>query len=563
MVCSQPVVLSAFLLFVTLSPCHLVTWSSSEVDTTAADEETLKAAGVGVDGPALLEFFRKGTLTDDRWNQIKALIRKLGDRSYRVREKASAELLAEGSAAVPLLRLALKDPDIEVVRRAEDCLRQIAAQAADPSLAAAAARLLALRKPAGAAEVLLAYLPFTDGEDLVVEEIHTTLGALALRDGKADPVLGAALTDPVPARRLAAAVALCRAGVAEQQPAVRNLLQDTDLAVRLRVAMALAFAKERDAIPVLIELLALLPQAQAWPAEDLLHRLAGEQAPDATLGRDDASRRTCRDAWAAWWREHAASADLSRLEGGHRLLGYTLIVMLDLGRVLELDADDQPRWQIDNLEKPLDAQVLPGDRVLIAEHDGNRVTERNRKGEVLWRKDVEGPLVAQRLPNGHTFIANQLQLLEVDRHGKEVFSFARPGGELIMRAQKLRNGDIACITSAGPGEAYRFVRLAPTGREALSFPVHVKTSGGRIDVLPNGHVLVPEYAHNRVVEYTPTGKAVWEAAIDAPIAAVRLPNGNTLVTSMNQQRAVEFDRTGKLQVWEYAADTKVTRAYRR
>jgi len=44
--------------------------------------------------------------------------------------------------------------------------------------------------------------------------------------------------------------------------------------------------------------------------------------------------------------------------------------------------------------------------------------------------------------------------------------------------------------------------------------------------------------------------------------ATRLPNGNTLVTSMAQNRAVEFNRAGA-EVWEYRADTRVTRALRR
>ena len=97
---------------------------------------------------------------------------------------------------------------------------------------------------------------------------------------------------------------------------------------------------------------------------------------------------------------------------------------------MEIDADGRPRWQIDGLQQPLDVQLLPGDRLLIAEHSANQVTERNLRGEVLWEKrlgvraqadgEADGPLVAQRLPNGNTFIATHTELLEVDRDGKEV-----------------------------------------------------------------------------------------------------------------------------------------------
>ena len=67
---------------------------------------------------------------------------------------------------------------------------------------------------------------------------------------------------------------------------------------------------------------------------------------------------------------------------------------------------------------------------------------------------------------------------------------------------------------------------------------------------------------NRVVEYDPQGRIVWEIAVEQPIVATRLPDGNTLVTSMNQLRAVELDRAGR-QVWEFRSTTRVTRAWRR
>jgi outer membrane protein assembly factor BamB len=226
-----------------------------------------------------------------------------------------------------------------------------------------------------------------------------------------------------------------------------------------------------------------------------------------------------------------------------------------------VDADNKPRLQIDGLEFPLDAQMLPEDRVLIAEHNGNRVTERNRNGDILWMQSVPLPLVAQRLSNGNTFIATQTQFFEVDGGGRVLKKRGLPSGEFIMKAQMLANGDIACITSSVTSSS-RFVRLDAAGKEIQSMPAYVQTSGGRIEVLPSGHVLIPELKNNRVVEYDTDGKIVWQVPFNEPIAAVRLGNGNTLVTSYNQPRAVELDRAGK-EVWEYKTDTRVTRAFRR
>jgi outer membrane protein assembly factor BamB len=152
----------------------------------------------------------------------------------------------------------------------------------------------------------------------------------------------------------------------------------------------------------------------------------------------------------------------------------------------------------------------------------------------------------------------------LDKNGKEVFSYSRPDGSEFMRATKLRDGDIACLVRLG-GALVRYVRLTPSGKDfadVRSWGVQVMTSGGRIEVLPNGHVLIPEMDNNRVVEYDADGHKVWQTVLDQPIAALRLANGNTLVTLMRSNRAVEVDRAGK-EVWHFKADSRVTRAFRR
>jgi hypothetical protein len=554
--------LSAVLATLTLGPLG----GTAEAPDTSADEETLRDAKIGTDGPALLEFFRKRTVSDTERDKIRMYIRQLGDDAFEVREKASSALIAIGKPAEKYLREATQSADLEVSRRAGECLRAILESGPSTALPAAAARLIAKHKPAGAAEVLLAYLVSADNI-MGADDVRNALATLALRDGQPGKVLVDAVADKAAVRRAAAGEALVRAGLAAKVPAVRKLLQDPETAVRLRVGLALAFAKDKEAFPVLIDLFAQLPPDQLWAAEDLLCRLAEDKAPTVSLGTDEASRQKCRDAWAAWWRDNGARVNLAKLDAAPRLLGYTLIALLDQGQVQELDNDKKVRWSVGGLDFPLDVQLLPGDRLLVAEHggdggnSGNRVTERNLKGQILWEKKIAQPLVAQRLANGNTFIAARYQMVEVDKAGKEVFTHSFANGDLVMRAQKLANGDIGVVTTSVQGTR-RFQRLSPEGKELASFPVDVYTSGGRIDVLPNGHVLVPVFQQNKVVEYNAEGKQVWEVAIPEPITAVRLPNGNTLITSMSEKRAVQLDRAGK-EVWEYKSATRVTRAYRR
>src|SRR5690242_5065181 len=76
-------------------------------DPAREDEQTLAAAHLGTDDPALLDFFRKHTPADADRDKVRALIAALGDDSYRIREHASDELVALGATAAPLLRDAL------------------------------------------------------------------------------------------------------------------------------------------------------------------------------------------------------------------------------------------------------------------------------------------------------------------------------------------------------------------------------------------------------------------------------------------------------------------------
>jgi hypothetical protein len=426
----------------------------------------------------------------------------------------------------------------------------------------AAVRLLALRKPAGTVEAMLAFIPFADN-DSVIDEVRNLLVALAVTDGQADPRLVAALGDKLPLRRAAAGEALARSGGPGHRPAVCKLLADPAPVVRFRVAQALTLAKDRDAVPVLIRTLPDLPLNLAWQAEDfLLHVAADRTPPSVALGNDPPARTRCRDAWLAWWKDRGPKVDLARLELQPKLQGKTLIVLLDQGRVMELGPDGkEPLWHLDGLSFPLDAQLIGEDRLLVAEYYGNRVSERDLKGQVVWQQPVTGPLVAQRLANGNTFVATDSELLEFDKDGKEVLKIEMPGDQKrIMKAMKLPNGEIACLTNDA-----RVVRLDAKGKELSGFGVSLGTRlfGGRIDMLPSGRVLVPHNAEDKVVEYDGQGKAIWEVAVDKPVMAVRLPNGNTLVTSMNPGvGAVEFDRAGN-EVWSYRATTRVTRALRR
>ncbi len=537
-----------------------------QAEPALTDEQILQKAKLAADGPALLDYFRKRTLAETNREQMQALIRQLGDDEFQVREHASAALVKLGARAIPFLREAEKNTDVEILRRAERCRLLIEGEAG-AAVSAAAARILARIKPAGATEVLLAYLPFVEDES-VAEEIRTTLSVVGVRDSKPDPVLVKALEDRLPVKRGAAAEALCRAEVRPPVlTAVHKLLKDKDPTVRLQAALGLVPHNSKPAVETLIALLGEMDPDRSWQAQEVLYRLAGDKAPNVNLGGDQASRTACSQAWAEWWQKNKDAVDLAKAGRTPRLLGYTLLVQRDFvwkggrfqtGTVKELDANKKERWKIENLNYPVDAQLLPNNRVLITEYQGRQVTERDLKGNIKWTKNnLNGmPLSAQRLANGNTFIAMQNQLLEVDKDGKEVFTM--PRGHDIMKARKLRNGQIAVITNQG-----RYALIDPkTKREVKGFSCGWVQMWGSMDVLPNGHVLVPQFNNSKVAEYDGDGKIVWQADVQWPTSVKRLPNGQTLVASLNTNQVLVLDRKGKV-VWQHVGDGQVFEASRR
>lgn len=511
------------------------------------------------DGPALLAAFRSQCLTPEAQVRVRTLIDQLGDNSFKLREQAVAELVTVGPRAVPALREAARGGDLEKVRRAETCLARIAqAQAHFPQ---AAPRLLALRRPPGAVAALLDFLPFAESEAMI-DEVSLALKAITEQEGRAEPELMRALADVDPLRRGVAAEALARASLTEVLPEVRKLLADRELLVRLRAAVALVRGGDRQAVPALIQLVGELPARQSWPAQDLLFQLAGENLPQLSAGEGPQAQFQQRDAWAEWWRKHGESIDLAKQSVEPPPLGYTLLVQIEpnnnRGRVVELGRDGKPRWQIDNLQFPVDAQVLGGTRVLVAEYNGRRVTERDLKGQILWQKDnLPGSVTnAQRLRNGNTFIATENTLLEVNPAGTSVFSHQVGGG--ITAAYKLPNGEIICLLQQG-----RCLRLDSRGKELKSFPSGRGggwTSG--LDLLPNGRILISQPDRNLVSEFDLEGKQLWQANAPSITTATRLSNGHTLVASYDGRRVYELDRAGK-QVWEHRDNHATFRARRR
>jgi hypothetical protein len=189
-------------------------------DLASADEKIVREAKSEVTGSALLAFLRARTPSPAKLDRARGLIPKLGDDAFAVREQASRDLIALGTVAIPFLREATKNNDREIVRRARECLQAIGEDRSKSQIAAAI-RLVGLRQPAGAAEVLLDYLPSADAD--LAAESQAALYAIAQAKREPDPVLVQALEDKNEFRRRAAAAALGKDGGAYARQPGRRL----------------------------------------------------------------------------------------------------------------------------------------------------------------------------------------------------------------------------------------------------------------------------------------------------------------------------------------------------
>jgi hypothetical protein len=284
----------------------------------------------------------------------------------------------------------------------------------------------------------------------------------------------------------------------------------------------------------------------------VLFALAGDNGPAVSIGEGAAERRHCREEWAKWWKEHGETVDLAVLDDRERLIGLTLGIEYNTGRVWECGPDKKIRWEIKGLRGPMEAQVLSNGRVLLCESQAQLVTERDFLGNIKWEKNIGGsPTGCQRLPNGNTFVSTHNSVMEFDRAGKQLYNFNIGGSNAI---RKHRNGNVIFANDKD------IVEVTTENKPVRTIPL---PAGGRyvgLQELPGDRFLVGDSTRGRVLELDNTGKILWEGQVAGTCGVWRLPNGHTLVAA--NHRVVELDRAAKV-VWEMPSEGYVRRVHRR
>ena len=95
---------------------------------------------------------------------------------------------------------------------------------------------------------------------------------------------------------------------------------------------------------MLIDLLSAASSDLQWQAEELLLRIAGEKAPQVSLGTTEKEREAWQAAWAKWLGEHGDKVDLSRLDEKPPFLNLTLVCEMHGDKIWEVGRDGKVRW---------------------------------------------------------------------------------------------------------------------------------------------------------------------------------------------------------------------------
>ena len=547
------------------------TAAEKKADPPAAQDdpyrEVLRLAKLPTEGPGLLGLLEKLGGKDEDLLRLDGLIAQLGDAQFARRAEAARKIVALNQAAIARLKTAQLAKDQEIASRAKDCLKEIF-KGQKLGIPLTAVRVLARQRPDGLAEALLRFLPYTVEEE-VQEEVWFTLYDLVKETPRLLPLMEKALQDPLAARRAVAGCVLGRLGNKDQQKAVAKLLDDADPHVRLRSAQGLLAGKNLAGVRTLIELLEQPAVEISWSAEELLHWMAGDDAPAEKVGAArDKERLASRKAWETWWGKRQKKFSFAEVEKEYRRPGLLLINTPPVHStpaglnytIWTCGCDGKTRWE---MEIPwfTSARLLPGNRFLIvgACPPGIAVCERDLHGKVLWnpRTSISYPSVngmdvppqkiddvmvksCTRLVNGNTYLSLYLfGAIEIDHEGNQVSLIELPIEEKESNSRPrclrlLSNGRLLAIW---PGNVFDRDKTAVIGEydpesglslRRIKIQALDKTEVHVIDALPNGNYIIDRRNRSFWEEIDHRGKVVRELPLFTYTGIERLRNGNVL-----------------------------------
>jgi hypothetical protein len=175
------------------------------------------------------------------------------------------------------------------------------------------------------------------------------------------------------------------------------------------------------------------------------------------------------------------------------------------------------------------------DRWVMVDMGNDRVFAVNRDKEIVWQWNATQ---SYDRPAGMGPESDWTHMNDVDRLRPGVFQVSLRNFDTVVELHVADDGAVTVEPVVGPNQF--------AGKGDVLYEQH------NPDRLADGHLLVADSEHDRVVELNPAGEVVWEfggsGTLDWPRDADRLPNGHTLVTDSYNDRVVEVSEDGEI-VW--------------
>jgi hypothetical protein len=178
-----------------------------------------------------------------------------------------------------------------------------------------------------------------------------------------------------------------------------------------------------------------------------------------------------------------------------------------------------------------------------------------QNGKVEWsyalgsREQVDD---CTMLSNGTVVFARGTGASIVRQDKKIIWNYDAPPGAEVHSAYPIDRDRVLVMQNGDPAVVMVMNTLKGSVEQQVSLdtanPRNPRGQFGHVRLTATGNYLVPHTDLNRVMEYTPDGRAVWGVRSETPWAAVRLRNGNTLISGGASGYVREVDRAGKT-VW--------------
>ena len=492
----------------------------------------------------------------------------LGNESFEVREQASRELLKLNNLAIFELKKATKSKDIEVAKRASDCLEQISPHESI-ALKTAIIRLLGKSNP----ELVFEYfIKIADTPELDLLTSEALLDAFSITI-KSNPTLLQKLEDFSLTKDIKSRILIARV-LAIGNPngiAFRKLSTDDQAIVKANALLALLQEKDKKAIGLLITLLPELKTNQLMPIAGLLNELIQDHASEKELAKEKPSAVELQKLFASAWNGKNASTNLNT---------YTFN-QLQPKRILASLAEPNLSGKICSLNPDGSVSELfrtnsYADLACAINHTLFFLMERSRGhviinniGEIYERSD---PLISTFGLDtdglGTKFILNRKNLLVLDYTNKIIESIEVNND--CLAGTRLINGDYAIVFKDKSLIILDGKNLKKE-KTKISLGVIEPTRtilGYQIQGTRSGSILIPEFGGKAINEYDQTGKLLKtiKFSINAGNSTIYGPtltmntNGNFLIGTRLGQTVTELNMEGK-EIRNWALDSKLHRIF--